>query len=219
MNKEKASTLKNLSLKKIKTKDDEKINEEITNNYYKYKIDYLKNRSSTLNYKEMSYKLENSFFNIYPLLFHELKKIDVNLDSELSGYKEFINNIQKKSVLQKKCKHEYGYPTLDLTGNYIRACKNKINLKKDSDEVCGFRKRIDESIGESFIKMDELLNSNEDNSYVLTNISDNRKGKKSIKVKIRNDKGEEKNFIFVREGIEICNKYIEQLPGNKKAII
>lgn len=218
MNKEKASTLKNLSLKKIKTKDDEKIIKEITNNYYKYKIDYLKNRSSTLNYKEMSYKLEKSFFNIYPLLFHELRKIDVNLDSELSRYKEFINNIQKKSELQKKCKHEYGYPTLDQSGNYIRACKNKINLKKDGDEVCGFRKRIDESIGESFIKMDELLNSNEDNSYVLTNISDNRKGKKSIKVKIRNDKGEEKNFIFIREGIKICNEYIEQLPDNKKAI-
>jgi hypothetical protein len=35
-------------------------------------------------------------------------------------------------------------------------------------------------------------------------------------IRIENDKGIVENIIFVREGIEICKEYIEQLPVNKK---
>lgn len=220
MNKEKVSTLKNLSLKTSnKTDEDKKIIEEITNDYYQYRKDYFQNRSRRMNTnnKEMIDKLEKSFFNIYPLLYHELKKIDIKLDNELSKYTEFINNIQIKSELQKKCNHVYGFPTLDIFGNYVRACKNKITDRKGGYEICGYRLKIDKSLGKSFIQMDDLLNSNEDN-FVITNFSINKKGKKSVQVRIENDKGIVENIIFVREGIEICNEYIEQLPVNKKEI-
>jgi hypothetical protein len=89
---------------------------------YEKGINYMSKRPFLKFDKKMANEADNAFARLYPLLYHELKRIMTELPQRSAAFGEFEQYMRKKWKEQEVCNHEYGEPTYTLYG-YGRQCR------------------------------------------------------------------------------------------------
>lgn len=164
--------------------------------YFKNRVLYRTNPFT----KEIIADLYSSFYNIYPLFFHQLQNIIDHLESELDGYKARIRHLEKESKKIESCKHEYEYHINFSSYNVLKQCRKCKVIKQLISKTRTTIKDLTKSLFGKDFKIVEIIKKNNE---------------RSVKVRILNTSNSQtKDYVFLKDDVEMIKKYTERLPNN-----
>jgi predicted transcriptional regulator len=170
------------------------------------KIRHLEKRPRYIFEEDIIEELRRSFVHIYPLMSHELEKIDEKLSNELAAFKEHLKYMRKKWKEQEVCKHEYNVPVMTIYGYCGKQCNKCHHITRIKDSVCtklsDFEKLINDGYEIEKIRPSEFNTAAKINNLEVILISYQR----------------EKKFIKgIGEEAQALRQFIRSLPNTSIA--